>query len=664
MKTNTIHKILVANRSEIAARVISAVKNSGKAAVAIYAESDKNMPYVSMADEAWSLGDAGISETYLNTEKIIEIARLTGADAVHPGYGFLSENASFAKKCIDNNLIFIGPTPEAIDLMGNKANARQTAEKLGVPVIKGITGSPDEILEARESLQFPLLIKPAAGGGGKGMQIVRKKESLPEKLQDASREAMNYFGSDELYVEHYIENARHIEVQILGDHHGNLVHLFERECTLQRRYQKIIEEAPSITISKDTRQALTSSALKLAEGIKYYNAGTVEFLTDENERFYFIEMNTRIQVEHPVSEQITGIDIVSEQIRIAENKKLLFSQNDIQINGHAIEARVYAENPESEFMPSTGKIHTSDTSRLNERADIGYITGNVVSPYYDPMLSKVIAHGSDRSEATEKLTTALKNYHISGIQTNKPFLLEILSSDKFANNNISTKYIDDSLNQIIENIKAKNSEEIMEVIQVLSIVIALNYEYNSDKYPSIWQELGHWRQDPTLRLNHEGKSVNVDYDIITRKKAFKIFINGTTKSAEILAHTNGHYRIQIDNKQYSCWADIDCSEIWIDYQHINTMIRRVDIPDEKYSYSANNTNEQSNAQEIIAPLNGKLVKINVKENQKIRKGDILLVIESMKMENKIISQREATIESVLINKDDLIEQNQVLIKLK
>jgi len=340
MNNNTFHKILVANRGEIALRILYAIRKSGMKAVAIYTATDKNLPYVKEADESWPLKGNTLAETYLNQQLIIDIALRTGASAIHPGYGFLAENANFAKLCRENDITFIGPAPEVIHLMGNKSNALATAKKSGVPVIEGVTGTPEEILKKAGELHYPVLIKPAAGGGGKGMRIIRKKEELKEAMEDAAREALNYFGSAELYVERYIERARHIEVQVLADHHGNAVHLFERECTLQRRYQKIIEEAPSPSISAETREKITASALGLTRSINYTNAGTIEFLVDDKENFYFIEMNTRIQVEHPVTEMITGVDLVREQINIAGGSRLSIGQADIKIKGHAIEPKI------------------------------------------------------------------------------------------------------------------------------------------------------------------------------------------------------------------------------------------------------------------------------------------------------------------------------------
>ncbi len=454
MKINRFNKILIANRGEIALRIIRTVHSMGRRAVAVHSFSDRELPFVTEADEAYSLGSGTLAETYLDQSKIIRIAREAGADAIHPGYGFLAENAGFAERCMKEKIVFIGPNPEAIRIMGDKVRARERAGELGLPLLDGFTGEPDELVAAANRFPYPVLIKPSAGGGGKGMRIVYSAEMFEEAAIEASREAVNYFGSGDLYVEQYLVNPRHIEVQVMADHHGNAVHLFERECSIQRRYQKIIEEAPSVSVSPATRRLITERALDLVRGMGYTNAGTVEFLMDETGSFYFLEMNTRIQVEHPVTEMITGIDLVKEQITIAEGESLSFSQDDLQISGHAIEARIYAEDPIQSFMPSAGKIGAfmqPDTRGL--RIDSGYRRGNRVESHYDPMIAKVIAHGTDRKDAIRHLVESLKNFHITGLNTNRDYLVSLLQTPFFARNRLHTMVVEQEAASILEAVR-------------------------------------------------------------------------------------------------------------------------------------------------------------------------------------------------------------------
>ncbi|MGK9369551.1 acetyl-CoA carboxylase biotin carboxylase subunit [Melioribacter sp. Ez-97] len=434
-----IKKILIANRSEIAVRIIQTAREMDIKTVTIYSSDDRNSYYNRISDESVFIGDGSLKDTYLNIDKIIEAAKNSGADAIHPGYGFLAENADFAQACVDNNLIFIGPSPQAIRTMGNKLNARKLAGRLNVPVLKGITGDVNTILKGADNLEFPLIIKAVAGGGGKGMRIINSKNELPGALEAAGREAKSYFGDGTVYVEKYIAKPKHIEFQILGDKFGKLIHLNERECTIQRRYQKIIEESPSPSVSEDLRVKMGNDALKLAREINYYNAGTVEFLLDEKGRYYFLEMNTRIQVEHPVTEFVTGIDLVKHQILIASGERL--DLDTIDPRGHAIECRIYAENPLTNFSPSPGFINFIKLPYgAGVRNDTGIIEPSVIQPHYDPMISKLITYGESREDAVDKMIYSLKNYIVHGIDTNIEYLLAILENNKFRNNQFYTDF--------------------------------------------------------------------------------------------------------------------------------------------------------------------------------------------------------------------------------
>lgn len=441
-----IKKVLVANRGEIASRIIRTCKKMGIQTVAIYSEADQNAPYVREADESYLIGPARVNESYLKADKILAIAKESGTHAIHPGYGFLSENNIFAEKCKEVGLIFIGPSSAVIKQMGNKIEARKIMKEAGVPVVPGTVGavsSPIEAIKIAEEIGYPIMLKASAGGGGIGMQVVKSNEELIKAFESNSKRALSFFGDGSMFLEKKIENARHIEVQLLGDEYGNVVHLFERDCSIQRRNQKVIEEAPSIFISEKTRNTMGNAAVKAAKAIGYTNAGTIEFLVDSEENFYFLEMNTRIQVEHPVTEEITGTDIVEEQIRIASGKKLSINQQDLRIDGHAIEARIYAEDPRT-FFPSPGHISTLTLPKGDHiRHELAVKSDYDVTPFYDPMIGKLIVKGSTRNEAIELLREALLHYQIEGIKTNIPMLLDISENTEFIKGNTTTAFVNE-----------------------------------------------------------------------------------------------------------------------------------------------------------------------------------------------------------------------------
>lgn len=439
-----IEKVLVANRGEIAVRIIRACQEMGLKTIAIYSDVDEESLHVHLADEAYPLGDPTPSESYLNIQKILDIAKNCGAGAVHPGYGFLSENAGFAKACADAGLKFIGPSADVIKNMGDKIEAKRTMSKASVPVIPGFTGEESESLEeACQRVDFPVLIKAAAGGGGKGMKVVRSRDELEGAIESARREAMSSFGNDELLMEKYLEKPRHIEFQILADEHGKVIHLFERECSIQRRHQKVIEETPSVAVDDELRAKMGEAAVKAAASIGYTNAGTVEFMLDKDKNFYFLEMNTRLQVEHAITEMTTGVDIVKWQLRIAAGEPLTLEQDKIQQRGHAIECRIYAEDPEHEFMPSTGKLKAVEVpDGVNIRHDTGVREGLEITPFYDPMLAKLIVHAETREDAIKKMHWSLSNYITLGVTTNVPFLRAMVENDAFRHGDIDTDFID------------------------------------------------------------------------------------------------------------------------------------------------------------------------------------------------------------------------------
>lgn len=440
-----INKILVANRGEIAIRVFKTAKKLGIKTVAVYSTADRNAPHVAEADEAVLIGEAPSNQSYLLGDKIIEVAKSLNVDAIHPGYGFLSENAEFSQKIADAGLIFIGPKPHAIRTMGSKLAAKETVKKYDIPMVPGIDKAvinPKEAIEIAKEIGFPILIKASAGGGGKGMRIVEKEADLESQMKRAISEATSAFGDGSIFVEKYIESPRHIEIQILADSHGNVVHLFERECSIQRRHQKVVEEAPSSILTKEIRHKMGEAAVNVAKSCDYLGAGTVEFLMDAQMNFFFLEMNTRLQVEHPVTEWITGLDLVEEQIKIAQGAALSFTQEDLTIKGHAIELRVYAEDSLNDFMPSMGTLNTyQPPSGENIRVDDGFKEGMEIPIYYDPMLSKLITYGKTRDAAIVRMIEAIDNYHVDGVETTLAFGKYVCQHKAFKSGKFDTHFV-------------------------------------------------------------------------------------------------------------------------------------------------------------------------------------------------------------------------------
>ena len=492
-------KVLVANRGEIAVRIIKACQELGIKTVSIYSEVDKDAPHVHLSDIAVNLGDPIPVESYLNISKIIKIAKEVDAEAIHPGYGFLAENPDFAKSCEDSNIKFIGPNPKVISLMGDKIAAKKTMDKAGVPVIPGYHGTKqdnDSLVKEGSKIGFPLLVKAAAGGGGKGMHIVHKEKNLEEAIEGSKRESKSSFGDDTVFLEKYLDKPRHIEFQILADEHKNVVHLFERECSIQRRHQKIIEETPSPIMNKDLRKKMGEAAVKAARAVGYTNAGTVEFMVDGNLNFYFMEMNTRLQVEHPVTEMTTGVDLAKWQLKIASGEKLTLNQKDISQRGHAMECRIYAEDPENGFLPSIGMLKRVEAPNgPNIRDDSGIYSGMDVTPYYDPMLSKLVTYAENRSENIDKMIWALSHYVILGVTTNISFLKKVLEHDEFNKGNITTHFIDDYFKDWTI---AKKGLPIDAIIS-LAVYDSMHKKtqdtvrYKEADPHSPWRHLGRWR---------------------------------------------------------------------------------------------------------------------------------------------------------------------------
>jgi propionyl-CoA carboxylase alpha chain len=489
-------KILVANRGEIALRIMRTIRKMGIRSVAVYSEVDRQSPHVLFADEAVCLGPAPSSQSYLNGDKIIAVCRELGVDGIHPGYGFLSENADFAQKVEDAGITFIGPGPDAMRIMGSKLAAKECVKGYNIPMVPGIDEAIEDVALAREiasKVGYPVLIKASAGGGGKGMRIVEKESDLEEQMQRAISEARSAFGDGSVFIEKYVNSPRHVEIQVLADQYGNTVHLFERECSIQRRHQKVVEESPSAILTPEIRKKMGEAAVMVAKSCKYTSTGTVEFLMDDKRNFYFLEMNTRLQVEHPVTEMITGIDLVEEQIRIARGEKLRITQEDLRINGHAIELRVYAEDPLNKFLPSIGTLERYEKpSGEGVRVDDGYEEGMTIPIYYDPMIAKLAVHGKDRTEAIQKIKQAILDYKIEGVATTLPFGTFVFEHDAFISGKFDTHFVNNYYTPDLIRDKQKQNAE-------LAALAAVKYwHYASDQLRPVENKTTSWKR----RLAH------------------------------------------------------------------------------------------------------------------------------------------------------------------
>jgi len=663
MNSKKIHKVLIANRGEIAVRIIKTLRKLHIASVAIFADNDANALHRRMADEAYPLGNGALKDTYLNVHKIIDAALDSGADAIHPGYGFLSESPELAEACEANNLIFIGPDANAMRLMGNKIEARKIAVKNGIPVTFGMMGSHDEILQEADALPYPVLIKAAAGGGGKGMHIVWEKDDLLNELQRASREAEKYFGDGTVFVEQYIENPRHIEVQVLADHFGNTIHLHERECTIQRRYQKIIEESPSPTLTEEKRQQICDTAVKLCKAIGYRNAGTVEFLVDKAMNFYFLEMNTRIQVEHPVTEMRTGIDIVEEQIRIARGKEMGWTQEMIQPQGHAVELRIYAEDPTNGFLPTPGKVTAYHEPQVRGARVDSSIDGTcTISEAYDPMIAKLTCHGKDRQNALETAHHALKEFIIQGLTTNKAYLWEVIKNEDFVANHIDTAFCNTHQQELLKALESSRNN-----LNVNDIAISfLMYDFckkQVEQCPeNVWEQIGYWRYHMHLTVDVEGSRIPVS---ICAAEAGKIKgkVGETPFQVEFIQYDNKQMKILLNGRTETVYCSVnDEHKTIVNFHGLNFTCFRTDQLNDTQDYSCKETiNDKS---KLVSPMPGKVVKINVKEGEEVGEGTIMMVVEAMKMENNIMASGKAIVKRILVEEGQMVDNKMQLIELE
>ena len=654
-------KILIANRGEIAVRIIRSARKLGIATVCIYSAADENALHVSLADEAYGLGDGEIKDTYLNIPKIIEISKISGSEAIHPGYGFLSENPDFAAACEEAGICFIGPASESIRLMGNKIKARELARNAGIPITAGATGDRKTLLKESRNLPFPLLVKAAAGGGGKGMRIAKNHKELAEAIESTTREAASYFGDGTVYLEQFIENPRHIEVQVLGDHHGNVIHLFERECSIQRRYQKIVEESPSPTLTHELRQMICNAAVKITKANGYRNAGTIEFLVDSDLHFYFLEMNTRVQVEHPVTEMVTGVDIVEEQLLIASGNPLRFRQEEILQNGHAIECRIYAEDPENNFMPSPGEITLySEPSGKDVRIDTGIAGATIIRSFYDPMIAKLIVWGEDRNIARHRMIQSLNNYIIQGIHTNIPYLNALLQHPSFTENKISTRFCDTHTEEILQNIiKAKNTKSFD--IPLFSYLI-FNLTSHCNEKAGLWECIGFWRINNEMKVRIDGQEYRLEL-LHRMGNHFHFQYDGKDYKASLIRNEKGKIEMILNGNHFIVFASTDKKCITqVTYEGFTFTCERNDILVEQEIFSLAGYSFSAADHRIVSPMPGKVVKVNVTAGSTVKKGDILLIVEAMKMENNITTPKDGLIENVFVKQGEMVDPSTELVK--
>ena len=652
------NKILIANRGEIACRVIKTAKTMGISTVAIFSEQDRMALHVALADEAVCIGPAPASESYLNTDNIVTAAKQTCSDAVHPGYGFLSEKPEFAAAIAQAGISFIGPSEDAISAMGDKIRSKKIAQDAGVSTVPGYLGVVEGITDAikkAEDIGYPLMIKASAGGGGKGMRIAYNSAELSEGFQLAANEALVSFGDDRIFLEKYIEKPRHIEIQILGDKYGNVIHLGERECSIQRRHQKIIEEAPSAFLDPDTRSEMGAQAVSLAKAVEYSSAGTVEFIVDEKSNFYFLEMNTRLQVEHPVTEFVTGIDLVEQMIRIASGEKLSFYQEDVRCDGWAIEARVYAEDPSRNFLPSTGRLTQykeplrSDTIRV----DSGVTEGSEISVFYDPLISKLIACGSSREEALEKMKRALSVYLVRGIAHNIQFLAAVISNKRFAKADFSTDFLVEEFPEGFTPEKALGSRMGMFIAAAAFVRAKLDSRMNP------LMSYSYIIQSADLESKKISVEVEVSWDscnaiIKVGESLLSLKSDWVPGSAILQVNINGvdHNFVLQENKiGLSLTSSIYRADLIIltpSQSRLHDYMPASEAPDlTKY---------------LLAPMPGLLVRLSVDVGDVVKDGDELAVVEAMKMENVLRSERDGTIAKVNFAPGDHLEVDQVILE--
>lgn len=693
IKKVAINKILIANRGEIACRIIHTAKKMGIQTVAVYSTADAQSKYVQLADEAIWIGEAAPKDSYLRSQNIIQAAKTTGAQAIHPGYGFLSENAPFSKLCDDNQIIFIGPPATAMEAMGLKAQAKIRMEAANVPLVPGYHGedqSVERIKQACVDIGFPVLLKASAGGGGKGMRVVKSLEGIEDDIAGAQREGLNSFGDSHLLAEKYLARPRHIEIQLFCDQQGNGVYLFERDCSIQRRHQKIVEEAPAPNFPESVRKAMGEAALKAAHAIGYVGAGTVEFLY-ENDEFYFMEMNTRLQVEHPISEYITGQDLVAWQIKVAAGEPLPVTQDDLKIHGHAIEVRLYAEDPDNDFLPTAGKIddfvypassHFELDYEHGIRMDTGVVSGDEVSPFYDPMIAKLIVWGKDRSTAIRKLKNALHHTHITGLTTNVRYLEKLISLESFECAKLDTHFVEDNA----EAIKASGvlTEQQLRLHQIFAAwtLYQLRSDENDNYGPtnqkqntiqsndvhSPWKMKNGWRlngshSDPVILLSPAETAIQFqplpsgNFSVLWGEHRYTLQAPPSLTAQS----SSSNLSLMIKSIETDCLNQSIKAQVLRSGDKIQVHSQFGSSEFIKPARLTISQSEEENDHGLHAPMNGCLTEVRVKSGDHVNSGDILVIMEAMKMEHTIKAPHDGTIAEIFFKQGDLIDEGREIL---
>ena len=653
-----INSILIANRGEIASRIMRTCRKMGIKSIAVFADADRNAPYVKEADISVHIGESAPSSSYLDQDKIIATAKKTGADAIHPGYGFLSENAAFAQRCEQENIIFIGPHHEAIQAMGSKSKAKSLMLLYKVPIVPGYQGKDQSIKRLSEEavkIGFPILLKATAGGGGKGMRIVDQETELEKAIEAAKREAQNAFGDDELIIEKYIDSGRHIEFQIFGDQHGNAIHLLERECSIQRRYQKVIEESPSPIMDAKLRTEMGAAAINAAKALQYDNAGTVEFIYDEKSgKYYFLEVNTRLQVEHPVTEEITGLDLVQMQIESAQGQRLAIKQEDVRGKGYAIECRLYAEDATNDFLPVTGTIERFEVPDIEGlRVESAIESGSQISIFYDPMIAKLIVWDNTRMAALRKMQYVLRHLICLGMTTNQDFLLELLENEKFQKGEYDTHFIEKEID--VESLKNNQSEN-----SILAVIAATVFAWQKrekgrtllSSIPSGWRNnFNDYQkeifQSGDIELLCQYRFQNDKLTFIIDEKTYEVVLN------EI---SNTSIRIEIDGMQYPFVIAQRGQQFFIQNESLGTHYLQM-----KDRFPAKEKEQIKGGYQ--SPMPSQIVKILVKEGDEVKEGDGLIVLSSMKMENTICANEAGKVAEIYVEENTNVEADFLLLKL-
>ncbi len=653
--TQTIQKVLVANRGEIARRVMRTCRKMGISTVAVYSETDQDAPFVREADEALLLGPAPSAESYLRIDRIVEAAKRSQSDAIHPGYGFLAESADFAEACRSAGVTFIGPTPEAIRSMGSKREAKALVEQAGVPVIPGYDGldqNPIVLAEEATRIGFPVLLKANAGGGGKGMKLVRKQEELSDAIASAAREGQSGFGDGTLIVEKYIDNPRHVEIQILGDRYGDVIHLNERECSIQRRHQKIIEETPSPALDAELRRAMGAAAVSCGRAIDYQNAGTVEFVLAPDRSFYFLEVNTRLQVEHPVTECVTGLDLVEEQILIAQGEPLRLSQEQVRFDGAALEVRIYAEDPSAGFLPQSGKVvdwHLPPVEGL--RVETGVETGSEVSIYYDPMLAKIITSGDNRAVALQRMRSALRSLSAQGVVTNRDFLLRVLNHPEFIAGNFDTHFIERHMQGALTESLDHSAERHAAVVATLASQQQRELErVIIPTVPSGWRNNFHTPQWAEYEVG--GRVHRVEYRHLGGH-AFTVSVGETKQQVRVLSWDDPLLTLEVDGHRSIARVIVSGDHAYVHAHGVEAaLLLKPRFPDKARLVPAGG---------CVAPMPGKIIEIRVSEGDSVRAGQVLLIMEAMKMEHSVSAPRNGTVDQVSVVSGDQVDADALLV---